>query len=140
MKDMPVPAFEWKTYSVSVPRQSPLRAFAAAAPAPAAEAVTVEIPLPVIDEQWPAPIDKARILLESAAEIEHALMAQYLYAAYSLKEPNDRRRLCPKAAAQPPRPKRVVSHSARDRQGGDGPPDVRGKLAAFHWAAAELRA
>ena len=30
-------------------------------------------------------LDKAEILLESAAEIEHALMVQDLYAAYSLK-------------------------------------------------------
>jgi hypothetical protein len=34
---------------------------------------------------WQTPLDKAEILLESAAEIEHALMVQYLYAAYSLK-------------------------------------------------------
>jgi hypothetical protein len=34
---------------------------------------------------FPAPIGKARVLLESAAEVEHALMVQYLYAAYSLK-------------------------------------------------------
>jgi hypothetical protein len=30
-------------------------------------------------------LDKAEILLESAAEIEHALLVQYLYSAYSLK-------------------------------------------------------
>src|SRR6187402_221345 len=33
----------------------------------------------------PQPKDKAEILLHSAAEIEHALLVQYLYAAYSLK-------------------------------------------------------
>ncbi|MEJ7743434.1 MAG: ferritin-like domain-containing protein, partial [Nocardioidaceae bacterium] len=33
----------------------------------------------------PSPLGKAEILLESAAEVEHALMVQYLYAAYSLK-------------------------------------------------------
>jgi hypothetical protein len=32
-----------------------------------------------------SPVDKVEILLESVAEIEHALMVQYLYAAYSLK-------------------------------------------------------
>ncbi len=34
---------------------------------------------------WPSPPEKTKILLESAAEVEHALMVQYLYAAYSLK-------------------------------------------------------
>jgi hypothetical protein len=34
-------------------------------------------------------LDKARILLECAAEIEHALMVQYLYAAYSLRGGRD---------------------------------------------------
>ena len=32
----------------------------------------------------PLPGDKAKLLLESAAEIEHALMVQYLYACFSL--------------------------------------------------------
>jgi hypothetical protein len=35
------------------------------------------------------PRAKAEILLQSAAEIEHALMVQYLYAAYSLKTADD---------------------------------------------------
>jgi len=38
---------------------------------------------------WPSPLDKAEILLESAAEIEHALMVQYLYTAYSLKSSDE---------------------------------------------------
>ena len=34
---------------------------------------------------WPRARDEARILLESAAEAEHVLMVQYLYAVRSLK-------------------------------------------------------
>lgn len=44
----------------------------------------VTVPLPNLSA-YPTPRDKAKILLESAAEVEHALMVQYLYAAYSLK-------------------------------------------------------
>src|SRR5918998_4558616 len=52
----------------------------------AAEKTTIEIP----DlSGWPSPLDKAEILLESAAEIEHSLMVQYLYAAYSLKSADE---------------------------------------------------
>jgi hypothetical protein len=60
-------------------------------PAPhiAPEEVIMEIPLPILEPNWPTPIEKAKILLESASEIEHALMVQYLYAAYSLKSSND---------------------------------------------------
>src|SRR4051794_2866107 len=36
-----------------------------------------------------APHDEAVFLLHIAAEVEHALMVQYLYAAYSLKKPED---------------------------------------------------
>jgi hypothetical protein len=38
---------------------------------------------------YPTPKDKAVVLLETAAEVEHALMVQYLYAGYSLKSPDD---------------------------------------------------
>jgi len=49
---------------------------------PQEEQLRVEIP----DlSEFPAPADKARILLETAAEVEHALLVQYLYAAFSLK-------------------------------------------------------
>ena len=44
----------------------------------------VTIPLPNLSA-WPRARDEAKILLESAAEVEHPLMVQYLYAAYSLK-------------------------------------------------------
>src|SRR6476619_1929144 len=36
-----------------------------------------------------APRDEAVFLLHTGAEIEHALLVQYLYAAYSLKSPED---------------------------------------------------
>ena len=49
-----------------------------------ADAPPMTVQLPDL-RAWQSPSDKARILLESAAEIEHALMVQYLYAAYSLK-------------------------------------------------------
>ena len=46
----------------------------------------------------PTPRDKAQVLLESGAEVEHALMVQYLYAAYSLKSPRRSKRCRQKAA------------------------------------------
>jgi hypothetical protein len=77
---MPAPELAWKVYQV------PAHLGGAAGPLEAAvpleEQVTVEIP----DlREFPAPRDKARILLETAAEVEHALLVQYLYAAFSLK-------------------------------------------------------
>lgn len=80
---MPAPAFKWSTVEVRVSPSSPLRALAVA-PDPPAAPEAVKIPLPNLTD-WPSPLDKAKILLESAAEVEHALMVQYLYAAYSLK-------------------------------------------------------
>ncbi|MFO0847191.1 MAG: ferritin-like domain-containing protein [Gemmataceae bacterium] len=38
---------------------------------------------------WPTPAAKADVLLRKAAEVEHALMVQYLYARFSLKAPGD---------------------------------------------------
>jgi hypothetical protein len=49
------------------------------------EIVEMMLPLPVLTG-YPTPIAKTKVLLESAAEVEHALMVQYLYAAYSLKD------------------------------------------------------
>jgi Ferritin-like len=71
---MPTPEFEWKAYDVPAGGERGLEA--------AAEVLTVEIP----DlKKWPQPHDKAKILLETAAEVEHALLVQYLYAAFSLR-------------------------------------------------------
>ena len=82
---MPGPNFKWKTYTVpALPgdvftsrRTRNLIASEGSTP-------TVEITIPDLAD-WPHPIDKARMLLETAAEVEHALLVQYLYAAFSLK-------------------------------------------------------
>lgn len=86
---MPVPQFRWIEYTVDAPRSRSAGAAAGVAPdVRDADAGSDTIPLPDL-AAWPTPLDKARILLESAAEIEHALMVQYLYAAYSLKRKKD---------------------------------------------------
>jgi hypothetical protein len=55
---------------------------AAATFAEAVDESLVEIP----DLQpFPGPLDKAHVLLEAAAEVEHMLLIQYLYAALTLK-------------------------------------------------------
>jgi hypothetical protein len=81
---VPAPDFDWISVEVRVSTRSPLRTLAVGVAEAAAPPETVTIQLPDLT-RWPAPADKARILLESAAEVEHALMVQYLYAAYSLK-------------------------------------------------------
>lgn len=68
---MPAQELQWVSYEVS-----DAQSIAAGA--------TVTIQIPDLTG-FAGPADKAKILLESAAEIEHALMVQYLYAAYSLK-------------------------------------------------------
>jgi Ferritin-like len=76
---MPTPEFEWKTYEVPAD-------VGAARPLEAAEPLEERLRVEIPDlAEWPAPRDKARILLETAAEVEHALIVQYLYAAFSLK-------------------------------------------------------
>jgi Ferritin-like len=82
---LPTPEFRWSEYEVLVPRTSPLIGLKAELRSSAlVDEPVVAIQLPDLSA-WPSPLDKAEILLESAAEIEHALMVQYLYAAYSLK-------------------------------------------------------
>ena len=85
---MPAPEFDWISVEIRVSTESPLRTLAvgvAEAPAPP-EAVTIQLPDLT---PFPTPADKARVLLETAAEVEHALMVQYLYAAYSLKSSDE---------------------------------------------------
>ena len=48
----------------------------------------LEAGIPLHDPPLP-PRDEAAFLLHTAAEIEHALMVQYLYAAWSLKRPDE---------------------------------------------------
>jgi hypothetical protein len=85
--------FNWVDYEVSVPAPvaremrwlTTARAAAPGVEAPGAPPeILLSIPLPNLNG-YPTPRDKAKILLDSAAEVEHALMVQYLYAAYSLK-------------------------------------------------------
>jgi hypothetical protein len=82
---LPTPEFRWIEYEIRVPRTSPLIGLKARL----RSSSVVDEPIVVVDlpdlSGWQSPLDKAEILLESAAEIEHALMVQYLYAAYSLK-------------------------------------------------------
>ena len=89
--------FEWIDYDVSLPASllPQMRSLAVeqvAAPEPGAPEAPpmarVTVPLPDL-RAYPTPRDRAKILLESAAEIEHALMVQYLYAAYSMKSKAD---------------------------------------------------
>jgi hypothetical protein len=85
--------FDWIKYDVSLPaplaRQMRwLTTAGAAAPVAAEAPAVVETQLEIPDlRPYPTPRDKAQVLLESGAEVEHALMVQYLYAAYSLKSP-----------------------------------------------------
>jgi hypothetical protein len=81
---VPTPAFEWNEYEVPADGEGDgLGLLVAEAAKP-----TVTLALPDLSA-WPSPLAKAEILLQSAAEVEHALMVQYLYAAYSLKTVRD---------------------------------------------------
>lgn len=78
---MPAPELNWIPVEVPVTRDSALHMLAAGA---ALDAPLLRLELPDL-RGFPKPIDKARLLLQTAAEIEHALLVQYLYGAYSLK-------------------------------------------------------
>jgi hypothetical protein len=78
---MPTPEFEWKSYQVPA-REGGAPGVAEAIPA----MLTVEIPDLT---EFVQPHDKAKILLETAAEVEHALLVQYLYAAFSLRSDDE---------------------------------------------------
>ncbi|MDQ3851061.1 MAG: ferritin-like protein [Actinomycetota bacterium] len=58
------------------------------APTEARAPDTVTVAIPDLSA-FASPLAKAEILLQSAAEVEHALMVQYLYATYSLKVPRE---------------------------------------------------
>ena len=76
---MPVSDFEWKAYQVPGDTGDPLRDTGIAA---AAEA-TVTVDLPDLTS-YLAPRDKATVLLQTAAEVEHALLVQNLLLALGL--------------------------------------------------------
>jgi hypothetical protein len=85
---------QWIKYDVSLPgaagphlRWLTTSDIAAAAAAEPAAYVEVQLEIPDL-RAYPTPREKAAVLLETAAEVEHALMVQYLYAGYSLKDPN----------------------------------------------------
>jgi photosystem II stability/assembly factor-like uncharacterized protein len=88
------PKFRWIRHRLSVPPKSPVLALARVLPGPTeAEAlapnlVSAEVELPDLSP-WPTPLQKADVLLQKAAEVEHALMVQYLYARFSLKAAAD---------------------------------------------------
>jgi hypothetical protein len=71
---MPAPTLRWHDLEVPAERVAP--------------GATGTLQIPDLGA-WPSPHEKARILLETAAEIEHMLMVQYLYAAYSLKSADE---------------------------------------------------
>ncbi|MEZ6091832.1 MAG: ferritin-like domain-containing protein [Pirellulaceae bacterium] len=76
-------------------RDLTIRSAVAAAAGPADK---LDLELPDLSE-YATPLAKARLLLDTAAEIEHALMVQYLYAGYSLKPSNDSSLTTPQQAA-----------------------------------------
>jgi hypothetical protein len=92
---VPTPAFEWNEYEVPTDDGGNGLEVLAAEAAP----VTVTVALPDLSA-WPSPLAKAEILLQSAAEVEHALMVQYLYAAYSLGDGSFQGTAVPANAAQ----------------------------------------
>jgi hypothetical protein len=88
---LPTPELRWGKHEVRLPRTSPLIGLETRLRSTLAEdepVIAIELELPDLTA-WQSPLDKAEILLESAAEIEHALMVQYLYAAYSLKSSDE---------------------------------------------------
>jgi hypothetical protein len=91
---MATPKLRWLRHRLALPRSSPVLAIASPIPAELLDEglgpglVAAEIELPDLSA-WPTPLAKADILLRKAAEVEHALMVQYLYARYSLKAPAD---------------------------------------------------
>ncbi|HEV3343317.1 MAG TPA: ferritin-like domain-containing protein [Pirellulales bacterium] len=79
----------WIRHELRLPRTSPLRALSFRAVAPVPEVALGDAPVPIELPDlspYPTAVDKARFLLHKASEIEHALLVQYLYAAYSLKK------------------------------------------------------
>jgi hypothetical protein len=108
---VPTPEFAWIAYDLPAPVAA-VESFDVAAAA-------ASLHLPDL-RRWPRPEDKVAILLRSAAEVEHALMVQYLYAAYSLKtvdeveEPERQAALDTTSAESWPR---VVLRIAREEMG-----------------------
>lgn len=85
-----------------------------AVPAPGRRGFNEHVAIPDLGD-WPNPQDKVQILLEAVAEIEHGLLVQYLYAAFSLNGSRD--------VSDPPHRaalrmwKRLLIDTARDEMG-----------------------
>lgn len=80
------PEFSWLSYDVPLSESVLPRVRGLIVARPTKTTATMRLP----DlSAWPAAADKANILLQSAAEVEHALMVQYLYATYSLKSASE---------------------------------------------------
>jgi Ferritin-like len=78
-------AIRWKW--TSAPARRPTLTAATAATAATTLEQAIDVTLSVLPDLsgYPSPVDKAHVLLEGAAEVEHMLLVQYLYAAMTLK-------------------------------------------------------
>jgi len=84
---VPKPKLRWVDYDVDVHPQSTFAPLAALPKMPARSTDTVEAKITLPDlSGYVSPREKADALLSIAAEVEHALLVQYLYAAYSLSD------------------------------------------------------
>jgi hypothetical protein len=84
---MAEPKLTWVQHELTIPDSSPLWSLTLGIhPARGRARQRLKLELPDLDN-WPTPADKISLLLDKAAEVEHALMVQYLYATYSLKLP-----------------------------------------------------
>jgi hypothetical protein len=87
---MAPPRFRWVTYQVDVHPHSPMALLAGARLTAALTPGMVRAAIDLPDlSGYLSPREKADALLTVAAEVEHALLVQYLYAAYSLKKGTD---------------------------------------------------
>lgn len=130
---MPRKSINWITRRISVPRShvaySLLPKSQVDAPAPVVEiaadsapglpetSTLVDIPIPELTD-LKNPQKRAEFLLHTAAEIEHALMVQYLYASFSLGPPFEQPPPAPgNALAQVNRWQRSLMRTAREEMG-----------------------
>ena len=79
---MPVPDLKWLSYEVPADVGDSRRREHGALVA--GDEPTIGVHIPDL-RRYRRPCDKAQALLQTAAEVEHALLVQYLYAAFSLK-------------------------------------------------------
>ncbi|MFL5330280.1 MAG: ferritin-like domain-containing protein [Gemmataceae bacterium] len=81
------PQLKWVQHELTIPASSPLWSLVHVHNAATNQAIgRLRVDLPDLSA-YPDPLDKIRLLLSKAAEVEHALLVQYLYSAYSLAPP-----------------------------------------------------